>query len=329
MACAGPEPQDDRVDSADTAADPDPAVDADGDGAPAWDGRGDPTAADCDDQDPAVNPTTEVLVPAGPFARGSTEAEWATPVTEVELSAYCVDRLEVTHGDFLAFLQYQEARGHSNTDDQGQPLYSLEDLVSPDTYPSRYTYDAGVWTVDPAYADHPVTEVWWTGAQAYCAWGGKALPTEAQWEKAARGDDGRTYPWGDEPPTCEHAAYSRLAEQPDEEPPGCVDMTVPVGSYPDGASPYGALDMAGNASEWVADWFSPTAYEDPDRSDPTGPAEGQLFDDGVGQYIARCARGGPWRMPEEYLRTFSRVPEPEGATSNGIGFRCARSLAAG
>lgn len=313
------------TDSADTAGLP-AEIDADGDGAPAWTGTGNPALADCDDGDPGVNPETEVLVPAGAFVEGEPGADWAEPQRTVELSAYCVDRTEVTHAEFLRYLEDQERRGYSNTDDEGRELYSIEDLVSPDEYPSAFTVDAGVWSVDPAYADRPVTEVWEYSGEDYCAWAGKRLPTEAEWEKAARGTDAAPWPWGEETPDCDRAAFALVPPSPGVEAKLCYDLTVPVYSLLDNVSPYGAIGMAGNAGEWVSDWFSPTAYEDPDLTDPTGPERGEPFDDGVGTYVARIARGGNWAQQVERLRTFARVPEPEGGTSNGVGFRCVRPL---
>ena len=312
----------DTADTADTA-NPD---DQDGDGYLVWSAAADPALADCDDHDPAVNPTTEVYVPAGSFVEGRRGVAYAEPEREVELSAYCIDRTEVTHGAFLLYLQAQEALGYSNVDASGRELYSIDDLVSPDEFPARFTYDAGVWTVDPAFADHPVTEVWEYSGEDYCAWRGKRLPTEAEWEKAARGDDARSWPWGDELPTCDRAAFllHGAPGQPDLEL--CYPLTVPVDSLPTNLSPYGAVGLAGNAAEWVSDWFAPEAYASEDAVNPTGPAEGQEFDDGIGTYIARVARGGNYTENADDIRSFMRHPEPEGATSNGVSFRCARGL---
>ncbi len=322
-ACAGAEPG--STDTAGETGDAAP-VDADGDGAPAWTGVGDAARADCDDTDPDVNPDTEVLVPTGSFLQGQDGERWAEPAREVELSTYCVDRFEVTHDAFLRFLEHQEARGSSNTDDLGLGLYSLDDAVSPDVYPSAYAYDDGVWTLDPLYAGHPVTEVWEHSGEAYCAWLGKRLPTEAEWEKAARGTDGATWPWGEAPPGCERAAFARVEPSTGIDAELCYPLTVEVDALLDNVSVYGAVGMAGNVSEWVADWFSPTAYSEAGAVDPTGPDGPVEFDDGVGRYVACVARGGNWAQGAARLRTFDRWPEPEWATSNGIGFRCARPL---
>jgi formylglycine-generating enzyme required for sulfatase activity len=105
-----------------------------------------------------------------------------------------------------------------------------------------------------------------------------------------------------------------------------VDDTSPVDAYGDWPSPYGVEDMAGNVAEWVADWFDPDAYADDPDVDPVGPAEGQLYDDGVGTFVARIARGGNYKLGPNDLEVSARFPEPFDATSNGLGFRCARAL---
>lgn len=115
---------------------------------------------------------------------------------------------------------------------------------------------------DPAVAQHPVVDVSWAQAQEYAAWVGGRLPTEAEWEKAARGTDGRTYPWGEDSPSANGRRVNFRA-----------DTLVPVGSYPTGASPYGLLDMSGNAAEWVADWYKQDYYGEAPARNPPGPAE--------------------------------------------------------
>jgi formylglycine-generating enzyme required for sulfatase activity len=163
-----------------------------------------------------------------------------------------------------------------------------------------------------AYLDHPVVGVSWTQAQAYCDWAGGRLPTEAEWEKAARGPaEGagpkRIYPWGNKTPAADLANFNRN-----------VGGTREVGQYPPGASPYGALDMAGNAAEWVADWFGDLYYSEASaagiNTDPPGPASGQY----------RVIRGGSHLSEARAIRVAYRDRNTERFQSGYIGFRCAR-----
>jgi formylglycine-generating enzyme required for sulfatase activity len=149
-----------------------------------------------------------------------------------------------------------------------------------------------------------VVFVSWADANNYCLWTGWHLPTEAQWEKAARGTDGRSFPWGEADPSFS-IRYLNYHSQD----------TAEVGSYPDGASPYGALDMAGNVGEWVQDWFSVDYYSHPPASNPLGPDSGQY----------RVWRGGSWaNTSTEWIRTYNRTGNLPTDYSSGLGFRCAR-----
>lgn len=153
--------------------------------------------------------------------------------------------------------------------------------------------------------DHPVVSVMWKEAKAYCEWVGGQLPTEAQWEKAARGTDGRRFPWGD--------TWDAECAQSSKIRPGSVGGTAPAGSHTKGASPYGVLDMAGNVFQWCSDWYDAKYYEHSPPKNPTGPETG----------MERVIRGGGWNVHiQNFFRTSMRFRyEPDISGHNG-GFRC-------
>ncbi len=220
-----------------------------------------------------------VYIPAGPFQMGchpdhntGWQCEGDAILHTVEMDAYYIDKYEVTNAQFA---ECEEMGGCTK-------IYSTH-------------HD------DSAYANHPVEGYFWSALE-YCAWAGKHLPSEEEWEKAARGTDLRTYPWGDEPATCELTNFSADWLGGDR----CVGDTVEVGSYPNGASPYGALDMAGNALEWVNsnEFFNPTGF--PERMSP----------------IPRVVRGGDYEGSALGITTSYRNLRPDGYW---VGFRCAAS----
>ena len=220
-----------------------------------------------------------VYVPAGEFSMGN-DSGWQeeSPIHTVNLDAFWIDRTEVTNAMYAKCVQEDSCAQPSNT--------------------TRFD--------DANYADHPVVYISWHDANQYCAWAGRRLPTEAEWEKTARGTDERVFPWGD-------AIDCSLANYWGEEN-GCVDDTTPVGNYPDGASPYGALDMTGNVLEWVSTLFAKYPYDSTDGREDSS-ASGH-----------RVLRGGSWNVTAEFTRGSRRDWYNPVVKRNYVGFRCAMSV---
>ena len=230
-----------------------------------------------------------VLVPAGEFTMGSNDGgDDEKPVHQVSLDAYYLDKYEVTVGQYAKFL---EARGVN-----GPPMWTTMD--------------------QPSHQKRPVVNVDWSDASNYCEWAGKRLPTEAEWEKAARGTDGRIYPWGNEPPDPLRANYGK-------EKWNNHTALVPVGQLKDGKSPYGIYDLAGNVWEWVSDWYDQDYYTTSPPQNPKGPENGKY----------RVLRGGSWDLAPENLRSTRRdfnlplSPSYESPSYRNFnsGFRCAKN----
>jgi serine/threonine protein kinase/formylglycine-generating enzyme required for sulfatase activity len=234
-----------------------------------------------------------VYVPAGNFEMGSNDGyDDEKPVHSVWLDAFWIDQTEVTNG------MYEECVAEKVCDPQDN-----HDYTNPDTGTQHFN--------SSAYSDYPAVYVNWEQANDYCAWAGRRLPTEAEWEKAAKGDTFYSYPWGNSSPN------SNLANFNDN-----IGDTVEVGSYPDGASMYGALDMAGNVWEWVNDWYNDTYYKSSPGMNPQGPSSG----------TEHVLRGGSFSILSEakYLRvTYRSKPYPSSAEiygSGNWGFRCAMDV---
>jgi serine/threonine-protein kinase len=236
--------------------------------------------------------TIMVYAPSGTFQMGSEEGEPdEQPVHAVTLDSFWIDQTEVTNAQYAVFLN-----DRGNQSEGGVTWLNIDD---PDCLIEQ---SEGVFQSRATYADHPVIEVSWYGAAAYCEWAGVRLPSEAEWEYAARGPEGNIYPWGSEFPTCELAQYG-----------DCPGNTTPVGSYPDGASWCGAMDMAGNVWEWVSDWYDESYSPEP-QVNPTGPPDGEYH----------IQRGGSWGYDERNVRTTSRTASLSNSTTAFLGFRCAR-----
>jgi len=221
-----------------------------------------------------------ILVPAGEFLMGSDENYFESPQRKIDLDAFLIDRMPVTNREFLDFC---EATGHR---------------APPHWHAGYYADGTG---------SHPVNNVTLDEARAFAGWAGKRLPTEAQWEKAARGADGREYPWGND--------FDQKKCNTDG---ARVGRTVPVGSYPNGASPYGVLGMCGNVWEWVEGVWDPSFFKNmPDRN-PVPAAERD----------ADVLRGGTWSTLPMNCRTHSRCPGLPGCRWGYTGFRCVKDAPA-
>lgn len=233
---------------------------------------------------PALAPPHDqsmVLVPAGEFTMGSWTGDAdERPVRRVYVEAFYMDTDLLTVGHYAKFL---DATAHD---------------VPPE------------WNImsRAQHRNRPVVNVDWADAAAYCTWAGKRLPTEAEWEKAARGTDGRTYPWGDEPPTRFHGNMMKELWN------NHMGLT-PVGMFEAGKSPYGLNDMAGNVWEWVSDWYAPDSYKTGPVRNPTGPPTGAY----------KVVRGGSWGSGPEGLRAAERETHVPSFQGFGTGFRCAKT----
>lgn len=232
-----------------------------------------------------------VLIPAGKSSIGrNDEGLDSRPMHVVALDAYLIDKHPVTNRMFSLFLN---AMGNQTED--GIKWY--DDTANR----ARLRWSGECWLVMRNYASHPIVSVSWYGAAAYCHWVGGRLPTEAEWEKAARGLDDRIYPWGDQSPSFEFANYQ-----------GCKECTSPVGNFPNGASSFGVLDMAGNVWEWVNDWYGYDYYAHSLSINPRGPETG----------VAKVVRGGSWFNIERHLKVSYRSYSNPGTRTANLGFRC-------
>jgi len=250
---------------------------------------------------------TMVAITGGVYPIGAD-----TAAHRVTLAPFLIDAYEVTNGRFAAFLNTLDVTT-TGTDVAGPDADRLwggssgnpRAFIEMDDSDARIAVAGGRLAAAPGAADRPVPESTWRGARAFCAWRGARLPTEAEWEAAARGMAGRTYPWGEAPPTPERAVYGRARGQTD-----------PVGSHPEGATPEGVFDLAGNVAEWTSSLFRPYPYD---------PSDGRENPDADGE---RVTRGGDHvfdvgadKLTAIFRDGFSRDP---GRGHRHIGFRCAK-----
>ncbi|MBW2454898.1 MAG: SUMF1/EgtB/PvdO family nonheme iron enzyme, partial [Deltaproteobacteria bacterium] len=242
--------------------------------------------------------SARVTVPAGELTMGCAPdsgphcALDQQPAHTVRLDEFLIDRAEITVAQYRQCVDEDvcNAEGLTGSGKEGKDLDRLKCN----------------WN-ESGRASHPINCVSWTQALDYCRWAGGTLPTEAQWERAARGDDGRLFPWGANRATCTQAVMKS------DEGPACGrGLTWQAGSHPAGASPYGALDLAGNVREWVHDWYQVQQYEDPTTQNPPGPAVG----------TERVVRGGGWQDGPDGLRATTRGHLGPDQRATDLGFRC-------
>ena len=240
-----------------------------------------------------------IFIPEGSFTMGfkiDNDHEWGDmdeePVHQVTLSSYWIDKYEVTSSNFTKFLNENKNEAHRFIE------------ITPSV---TVQFDDNVYQPREGLENYPVNRVSWFGADAYCKWKEKRLPTEAEWEKAARGTDQRIFPWGNEFPDNSRVTFRRKFSEKG------FQVMEPVEGMKNGISPFGVHQMAGNVWEWVSDWFDSSVYQDENRIDPKGPESG----------ISKVLRGGNWYYKAYYMRTTYRFNEKPEIFKVWQGFRCA------
>lgn len=283
-------------------------------------------------------PSTTVVIQGGVFEMGTTPdevliavnqcverdagncqlsyGEDSTPAFQVQLPNYRIESTEVTFSQYASFLNHLQSQGQTH-------LNGCSGFICIQTGNERpgdavIIFNGATYTVQGNLAAHPAYAVTWYGADSYCRAIGRRLPTEAEWERAARGDDGRIYPWGNEwNPALAQTGRPATGER----------VPVAVGSFPSAISPYNALDMAGNVAEWVNDWYNPAYYsqqasQQQPVQNPAGPPTG----------VEKVLRGGSWDALPFFARTVHRqsfVPAPDNPEADFpryIGFRCVEDI---
>ncbi len=232
------------------------------------------------------DPVEMITIPAGSFIRGSAPGEGRLdeqPQRKIFVKSFSIDKYEVSNARYFAFLE----------ETLHKPPFNI--------------YGKALLTSETGIQDLPVVQVTWHDAVDYCFWAGKRLPTEAEWEKAARNGDTRLYPWGNEPPTPERAQF--------EGDWNGKNTLKKVESLAKGQSAFGVFQLAGNVREWTQDWYDPEYYTKSPDKNPQGPETG----------ILKVIRGGSWRSFDTDLRVTSRGKGGFALKTHGIGFRCARN----
>jgi len=258
-----------------------------------------------------------VYVAEGEFTIGNDAGPTnERPQHRVYMDAYWIDETEVTNAMFALFV---EATGYQTDAEKQGAAWVFDGAGWSEVRGADWQHPQGSATQWSGLENHPVVNVSWNDASAYCKWAGAHLPSEAEWEKAARGTDGWTYPWGEQEPAGTLLNFGDVNLYPEAADKNVNDgykFTAPVGSYLAGASPYGALDMAGNVWEWVNDWYRETYYRTAPTTNPPGPINGE----------GRVLRGGSWNHDVHDIRASMRIwVNPSDAIDN-FGFRCSLSL---
>ena len=255
-----------------------------------------PSSPNVDPPSSKQTPKNMAPVPSGFFTMGSDDhGEDEAPEHKVYLDSYFIDRYEVSASDFASFLN----------DVNNMNGYYLDNKYGILFYNGKYQPRKG-------FENHPINNIKWQGAYEYCRWKGKRLPTEAEWEKAARGKDGRIYPWGNKLPTNDLARYRQIWTKEIKH-----HVMVPVDIFTKGTSPYGVHHMAGNVKEWVDDWFDREYYDDPaNHINPKGQIGGEY----------KVLRGGSWRDLKGFIYSSFRNNSYPDSRLDDYGFRCAKSI---
>lgn len=266
-----------------------------------------------------VDGMVQMYVPAGSFKMGTGNDDALNnegPAHTVTLNAFWIDKTEVTNAMFAKFVQ---ATGYkTDAEKAGKGWADTGKGNWQEVYGAQWRNPHGPSGNINLLDSHPVVQMSWNDANSYCIWAGRRLPTEAEWEKAARGTDGRTYPWGSDKPNGDllnFADRNSDASWADQSTNDGYKFTAPVGNYIKGASPFGVFDMAGNVWEWVNDWYEAKYYSNSPSQDPTGPSSGK----------SRVMRGSGWSATVVDLPVSRRSGSAAMLTYDFYGFRCAAS----